>query len=80
MPVSSRLALPGYRYNAAEDTWVAEEVFPKWKDKYPEPPDLLGVTRVYEKHVDTPVMGAVQVRCREMECGVGWDSGMEHMG
>eukprot|EP00904_Undaria_pinnatifida_P004101 jgi/Undpi1/13692/HiC_scaffold_9.g03346.m1 len=54
----------GYRYNAAEDTWVAEEVFPKWKDKYPEPPDLLGVTRVYEKHVDTPVMGAVQALIR----------------
>lgn len=80
LSILSRLALPGYRYNADEETWEAEEVFPKWKDRYPEPPDLLGVTRVYEKHIDKPVMSAVQVRCCGMGYGMGWDSGMEYMG
>lgn len=53
---------PGYRYNAEEQTWGADEVFPKWKAKYPEPPDVLGVTRVYEKHIDMPIMAAIKVR------------------
>ncbi|CAN0217073.1 unnamed protein product [Ectocarpus sp. 8 AP-2014] len=50
----------GYRYDAGEDAWKAVKVFPRWEAMYPEPPDLLGVTRVYEKSVDKPVLKAVQ--------------------
>lgn len=35
---------------------------------YPEPPDVLGVSRVYEKDVDAPVMAAIQVRA-----AMGWN-------
>jgi len=43
----------GYREDASE-------VFPKWAAKYPEPPDLVGVSRVYSKDVDEPVLRANQ--------------------
>ncbi|CAN0484511.1 unnamed protein product [Ectocarpus sp. 12 AP-2014] len=54
----------GYRYDAGEDAWKAVKVFPRWEAMYPEPPDLLGVTRVYEKSVDKPVLKAVQALIR----------------
>lgn len=44
-------------------------MFPRWEAMYPEPPDLLGVTRVYEKSIDKPVLKAVQVRCVLLEDG-----------
>jgi len=50
----------GYRYDEAADTWDASGVFPKWAAKYPQPPDLVGVTRTYTRDVDEPVMRAVQ--------------------
>lgn len=60
---------PGYRYDAGEEAWKAVKVFPRWEAMYPEPPDLLGVTRVYEKSVDKPVLKAVQVWCVLLEDG-----------
>lgn len=50
----------GYRYDPDEDSWSNEKVFPRWKERYPEPPDLLGVTRVYEPAIDRPVIRASQ--------------------
>lgn len=54
----------GYRYDVEKGGWNSDKVFPLWKKRYPSPPDLLGVTRVYEREVDGPVMKAVQVRFR----------------
>jgi hypothetical protein len=43
----------GYGYDAASDKFVlTPNVFPKWATKYPEPPDLIGVTRNYSPEVD----------------------------
>jgi hypothetical protein len=39
----------GYRYVPSEGRWDNTHVFPKWRAKYPEPPDLVGITRIYEK-------------------------------
>ena len=50
----------GYRYDAANGEYDASAVFPKWAKKYPQPPDLIGVTRTYERAVDEPVLRAVQ--------------------
>jgi hypothetical protein len=50
----------GYRYDEAAGAWDASAVFPKWAAKYPQPPDLVGVTRTYTKAVDEPVLRAVQ--------------------
>ena len=50
----------GYRYDAATGEYDASAVFPKWAKKYPQPPDLIGVTRTYERAVDEPVLRAVQ--------------------
>ena len=49
----------GYR-KGEDDKWDVSRVFPKWAAKYPEPPDLVGVTRTYSKDVDEPVLRAVQ--------------------
>ena len=50
----------GYRYDAVTGKYDASAVFPKWAKKYPQPPDLIGVTRTYEREVDEPVLRAVQ--------------------
>lgn len=50
----------GYKYDDSTGEWDASDVFPKWAAKYPEPPDLVGVTRTYSKDVDEPVLRAVQ--------------------
>ncbi len=38
------------------------DVFPKWKEVYPAPVDLIGVTRIYQPEIDKPVKTALQVR------------------
>ena len=48
----------GYRREG--EGWDNGEVFPKWRAKYPTPPDLVGVLRVYSKDVDEPVLRANQ--------------------
>ena len=30
----------GYRFDEEAAEWKNDEVFPKWKEKYPSPPDL----------------------------------------
>ena len=42
----------GYRFNEQTEEWDNDEVFPKWREKYPTPPDLIGMKRVYERDVD----------------------------
>lgn len=53
----------GYRYDEASAGWDASAVFPNWAAKYPQPPDLIGVTRTYTKDVDEPVREALTL-CR----------------
>ncbi len=51
----------GYvRSEQAQSGWDGSAVFPKWRKKYPQPPDLIGVTRTYSREVDEPVLRAVQ--------------------
>ena len=40
----------GYRFNSMTKEWSATECFPKWRDKYPIPPDLIGMQRMYVNH------------------------------
>lgn len=49
----------GYKRDG-DGSWQNDDVFPNWRKKYPDPPDLLGVTRTYSKQVDEPVLRAVQ--------------------
>jgi hypothetical protein len=37
----------GYRFNSKTEEWTASECFPKWREKYPMPPDLIGMQRMY---------------------------------
>ena len=38
--------------------WSNVDVFPKWKSKFPSPPDLIGVTRKYDPETDKEVRNA----------------------
>jgi len=43
----------------ATETWrVSEKVFPNWAKRFPEPPDVIGVTRKYYPEIDQPVKEA----------------------
>lgn len=42
----------GYRFDSEAKEWRPEEVFPKWKERYPTPPDVIGMQRIYEKSID----------------------------
>jgi hypothetical protein len=44
----------GYRFDPDKEEWTPKEVFPKWKERFPTPPDLIGMQRVYSKEVDGP--------------------------
>lgn len=48
----------GYRYNDTDKSYNNDKVFPKWKAKFPQPPDLIGVTRNYSTEIDKPVRDA----------------------
>ena len=48
----------GYSYNAETQTWGNDKCFPKWKTKFPEPPDVIGVTRKYDPKTDKKVRDA----------------------
>ena len=41
-------------------------MFPKWRARFPQPPDLVGVTRVYSPDVDEPVLRANQALHRSI--------------
>ncbi|CAB9497948.1 Domain of unknown function (DUF1823) [Seminavis robusta] len=42
----------GYRFNTLSSEWESTECFPKWKEKYPTPPDLIGMQRMYSREID----------------------------
>ncbi len=46
--------------------WISEEVFPKWREKYPTPPDLIGMQRIYTKEVDQVSLKANQSLVRSV--------------
>ena len=49
----------GYQYNKNIDKFeLSNNVFPKWAIKYPEPPDLIGITRKYDPETDKVVRNA----------------------
>jgi len=49
----------GYQYNKQLDTFeLSKNVFPKWASKYPDPPDLIGITRRYDPETDKVVRNA----------------------
>lgn len=50
----------GYRFDVEKEEWTNEEVFPKWKEKFPSPPDLIGMQRIYSKEVDNPSLKSNQ--------------------
>jgi len=50
----------GYRFDPDTETWNNDEVFPNWRNKFPSPPDLIGMQRVYEKEVDQPSLRSNQ--------------------
>mmetsp|Transcript_77899 Transcript_77899/g.158256 ORF Transcript_77899/g.158256 Transcript_77899/m.158256 type:complete len:290 (-) Transcript_77899:160-1029(-) len=42
----------GYRFDPETEKWSSPEVFPKWKERYPTPPDVIGMRRQYAKDID----------------------------
>jgi hypothetical protein len=42
----------GYRFNKNDEIWTPSKVFPKWKERYPTPPDLIGMQHIYTKEID----------------------------
>eukprot|EP00752_Nemacystus_decipiens_P006874 g6175.t1 len=56
----------GYRYNPETDTWKPVSVFPRWQERYPEPVDFVGVTRIYDPRIDKPVKTALQTLVRSV--------------
>jgi hypothetical protein len=56
----------GYRFDAEAKKWMPAEVFPKWKEQYPEPPDMVGMQRMFSKEVDGPCLRNNQALVRSI--------------
>ena len=56
----------GYRFNEEEEKWEPTEVFPNWKERFPNPPDFIGMQRVFSKEVDEPSLRANQSLVRSI--------------
>ena len=62
----------GYRFNEDEGDggmgphWSPDEVFPKWKERFPDPPDFIGMQRVYSREVDQPSLRSNQALVRSI--------------
>ena len=50
----------GYRFDAEKEEWNASECFPNWREKYPTPPDLIGMQRMYSREIDQVSLRANQ--------------------
>ena len=50
----------GYRFDEQNEVWTCEKVFPKWVEKFPSPPDLIGMRREYTKEIDKPSLKSNQ--------------------
>ena len=64
------------------EVWAAENVFPKWAAAYPQPPDVIGVTRKYFPEVDAPVKAACAALTRSVaqEHKQGIKTTLKHLG
>jgi len=56
----------GYRFDPEKEIWSPDEVFPKWKERFPDPPDFIGMRRVYSKDVDEPSLRSNQALVRSI--------------
>jgi Domain of unknown function (DUF1823) len=56
----------GYRFKTDSQSWSADDCFPKWKEAYPDPPDLIGMQRVYSKQVDQVSLRSNQALVRSI--------------
>lgn len=56
----------GYRFSEEEEKWEPTEVFPNWKERFPDPPDFIGMQRVFSKEVDEPCLRANQSLVRSI--------------
>lgn len=54
----------GYKFQ--NGTWDNTQVFPKWREKFPSPPDLIGMQRIFSKAIDEPCMRANQQLVRSI--------------
>jgi hypothetical protein len=65
-----------------KEVWSPENVFPKWAAAYPEPPDVIGVTRKYFPEVDAPVKAACAALTRSVaqEHKQGIKTTLKHLG
>jgi len=50
----------GYRFDEQNQAWTSEKVFPKWREKFPIPPDFIGMRRDYSKEIDQPSLKSNQ--------------------
>lgn len=56
----------GYRFDPVKEEWDNSKVFPKWKDNFPTPPDLIGMQRIYTKEIDQPSLKSNQQLVRSV--------------
>jgi len=56
----------GYRFDPEKELWNSDECFPKWREKFVVPPDLIGMRRIYSKEVDQPSLKANQALVRSV--------------
>ena len=61
----------GYRFHEEDEeennnNWTPDEVFPNWKERFPTPPDFIGMKRVYSKEVDQPSLRSNQALVRSI--------------
>lgn len=54
----------GYRFNG--ESWTADGCFPNWAEKFPQPPDLIGMQRIYAPEVDKASLKANQALVRSI--------------
>jgi len=54
----------GYRFENGE--WDASQCFPKWRERFPDPPDLIGMQRVYERDIDQVSLRSNQALVRSV--------------
>lgn len=56
----------GYRFDSTTNSWLNTECFPKWKDQFPTPPDLIGMKRVYSREMDSASLRSNQALVRSI--------------
>lgn len=56
----------GYRFDVNSESWQNDSVYPNWRERYPEPPDFVGMKRIYRKEVDEPSLRCNQALVRSI--------------